>query len=301
MQGELSITTKHIQLENIELIKNDKFNIVVVDDEIYNENLTKFNNLKKENKIININLQNYNIEDVVLNLISIINQNKLTNYEYLAKIYDKMQSRINYSMYDDIFEKYINKNDIILELGAGSGNVTKLLLKHSENILISDISENLLKKAKEKLNVKTEVIDINNMNLKYKYDVICMFLDTLNYIDLSYLNNVFKNIYLGLKENGLFIFDIHAENKAYEFDDYVEEVDFEDFKFYWHSEILDEEKIIHNFYFINNEIHLEQHTQYLKEIKHYKQIYNKYFKEKSVIQKDNRYIIVLEKLNLTYE
>ena len=102
--------------------------------------------------------------------------------------------------------KYTDKDSKMLELAAGSG-FTSLILYHSnrENLLVTDINEELLKSIKNKFKLRTKKIDIFNTEFKDKeYD--CIFHQGL----LEHFND--DLILQALKEQGrvskYIIFDI---------------------------------------------------------------------------------------------
>ncbi len=262
-----------------------KYSIVISDkkiDDIKDCFVLEFNPTKED------------IYDIAYELIDLLDKYTTNDYNVLSKIYDNMQTRIDYSMYDSIFNNYLKKGSF-LELGSGSGNVTKKLLDYDLDILASDLNKNLLDILEDKLKIKTKCIDITKFKLNKSFDYIGMFLDTLNYINPIYLIDVFKNISEHLNDKGLFIFDIHTKDMLDIFDDYSENLLFDDFSFHWVSTKVDNIQVEHKFSFINQNLVIEKHNQFILPLISYQNIYKDYFKELCIKEVDNRLIIVLEK------
>ena len=108
----------------------------------------------------------------------------------------------------------------ILELGCGSGNITKHLLDRGYEVVGIDISEQMLELATQKLSTYGDKIilmeqDIRDLDFEiYEIDCILAVNDTFNYIlEKEEVIEVFKFVYDHLKNNGCFIFDISSPHK----------------------------------------------------------------------------------------
>ena len=144
-------------------------------------------------------------------------------YNKFSELYDLLTFDIDYEKYSENINNIIkNKSGQaknLLEIGCGTGNLTKELASYGYNILAFDNSSEMLNIAFPKL------IELENVNLvmqdmykfdysQYKFDVIVTLLDVINYIrDEQKLEKLFSNIFEGLNFDGLFIFDINSENK----------------------------------------------------------------------------------------
>ncbi len=272
-------------LLNLDLEKIEKYSIIISEDKI--EDI-------KDCFVLNFNPTKKNMYEIAYEVLDLLENHNIKDYNELSIIYDKMQTRIDYDMYDKVFKKYL-KEGSFLELGAGSGNVTKKLLDYNLDILASDLNENLLAILNKKLNVLTEVIDITNFNLNKKFNYIGMFLDTLNYINPIYLDEVFKNVSNHLNSDGLFIFDIHKQEMLDIFDEYSEQITFDKFRFHWLSTKIDSIQVEHKFTFINDDLVIEKHNQFILPLTSYQNVYKDYFNELYIKEVDNRFIIVLQK------
>lgn len=144
-------------------------------------------------------------------------------YSRFSELYDLLTFDINYKKYAKNIMKFIENEKIeepsILEIGCGTGNLTQELAKEGFSILALDNSLDMLNIAFPKLieleNVNLIIQDMYTFNYGiYGFDVIVSLLDVINYItDEKKLVLLFKNIYDGLNEGGLFIFDINSKNK----------------------------------------------------------------------------------------
>lgn len=146
-------------------------------------------------------------------------------YKRFSDFYDELVFDIDYKLYSknifDILDKHNIDQGKILEIGCGTGNLTQELAKRPYNILAFDFSEEMLNHAFPKL------IDFENVNLikydmykfpysSYEFDAIITLLDVINYItDPTKLKKLFEGVYEGLREGGVFVFDLNSENKLF--------------------------------------------------------------------------------------
>jgi len=104
----------------------------------------------------------------------------------------------------------------ILDVCCGAGRHSVEFAKRGYSVLGIDISEYLIKKAKENLksekekylNAGFEIADMRNFNFNKFFDVTTNLFSSFGYFDNDIENFiVFENIYLSLKKKGIFIFD----------------------------------------------------------------------------------------------
>ncbi|MCT4612854.1 MAG: class I SAM-dependent methyltransferase [Clostridia bacterium] len=140
-------------------------------------------------------------------------------YENFAAVYDKFMSNAPYDEWTNYILEIIKKENIktneILDLGAGSGNITSRLVSKGIGVIGVDLSEDMLTIAKEKC---PDTIFINqniiNLDIDKSFDVIICVCDTLNYITDEYdLHLAFEKISSHLNKNGILIFDLNTEHK----------------------------------------------------------------------------------------
>ena len=131
-----------------------------------------------------------------------------------SEIYDTLYSQKNYEKELDFIFNQINKNKKeikdILELGCGTGEYTKLLLKKKYDVTAVDLSNSMMQIAKKKLSKKVKLIteDMINLKLKKKFDIVASFFDVVSYFKKKNdLNYFLKNSNYNLKKDGLLIFD----------------------------------------------------------------------------------------------
>ncbi|EHL14869.1 hypothetical protein HMPREF9630_00912 [Peptoanaerobacter stomatis] len=150
----------------------------------------------------------------------------MCEYKYLSNIYDKSMN-ISGIDYDKWFKKISSlmgdeKKNIknILELGCGTGNLTKKFLSDGYEVVGIDKSFEMLEIAKQKTSeygdkiilIQQDVCDID-FDI-YEIDMILSANDLINYITNEYdLQNLFDFCYEHLRKDGLFIFDISSEYK----------------------------------------------------------------------------------------
>lgn len=116
---------------------------------------------------------------------------------------------------DDFLERYYmyfkNLNGIFVDLGCGTGHISKTLKEKGKNVIAVDNSEVALSIVKEKIKVKTLYCDIKN---KLPFDnntVICMIADlSLHYFSEEDTFNILNEINRVLKDDGILIFRVNS-------------------------------------------------------------------------------------------
>ncbi|MBP2025473.1 class I SAM-dependent DNA methyltransferase [Peptoniphilus stercorisuis] len=152
-------------------------------------------------------------------------------YGDFAKIYDALMYDFDYDLVYETLKNTVDKNTLnILELACGTGSLTEKLA-NNYNVDALDLSEDMLSIAQNKINkfknVKLFKQDMRYFNMSKTYDACFCICDSLNYIlKKDDIDNIFKNVYNHLEENGKFIFDLNTERKFLDMEEvYVEEVD----------------------------------------------------------------------------
>lgn len=141
-------------------------------------------------------------------------------YQHMSYVYDEL---IGEAPYDEwlqftlaLFRKHQINGKQVADVGAGTGEMSVRLAKSGYDIVGIDYSEDMLLTAEEKAkkhNIKIQWIqqDLLQLDGLENLDVVVSYLDVMNYIvEESDLKRVFRNIYQVLKEEGIFLFDIHA-------------------------------------------------------------------------------------------
>ena len=129
-----------------------------------------------------------------------------------SKIYNQIYKKKNYIKEANYFVTLLKKNKVsqnnILELGLGTGNHAKHLIKKSYNVVGIEKSSSMLKFAKKIPKLKCILGDIRNIRLKKKFDSILSFFHVINYmLTNSDINNFFRTASIHLRKNGLLVFD----------------------------------------------------------------------------------------------
>ena len=99
------------------------------------------------------------------------------------------------------FKRYINKNEKIIEIGAGTGNISRFLKQNGyDNISVGEMHINGLKYAKSYSIKKCYQFDLLNTPFKNEFDTVCMF-DVLEHIedDNQALQNIYKSLNGGVR------------------------------------------------------------------------------------------------------
>lgn len=234
-------------------------------------------------------------------------------YEYFFKFYDYLMNDVKYDEYVDLIKKYADKDSLLLDVACGTGNVLVKLLKNGYNVSGLDISDEMLLICQEKLqdnNLFTNLYqdDMRNIQILDYYDLIYSFLDSINYlISIEDINMTFRNIYLALKDNGYFIFDVHSvENVNLVFDGYSFNEVKDDYAFLWNSYVdksNDYSIVYHELNFFNKSINnlyqkfSEYHKQVIFPVNVYKDLLekNNFMIEKIFENESHKIIFVAKK------
>jgi len=124
----------------------------------------------------------------------------------LADKFNKSGARI-----DDIERVFAHfeKNDLnVLEIGCGNGRDAQEILKHTKNYLGIDVSEEMIKLAKESLpEAKFVVADIEDYVLPVNLDIIFAFASLLH-TDKDSLRQILDSAYRALNPGGIFFISL---------------------------------------------------------------------------------------------
>lgn len=130
-----------------------------------------------------------------------------------ADFYDEMMNYVDYDKWiklidNRIFNKITGKK--ILEIGCGTGEISKRLADYGYEVCGIDISEEMINIAKTKyLNLDIKKQDMRTIKTENEFDAIVCVFDALNYLqNFEELKLSFENIKRALKPNGVFLFDV---------------------------------------------------------------------------------------------
>jgi 4-hydroxythreonine-4-phosphate dehydrogenase len=174
-----------------------------------------------------------------------------TNYTHFAHYYDKYMSHVHYEDWAKFILKIyigIHKRNPqrILELACGTANLSLQFVKKGLKVEASDLSAEMLKIASQKkLAPRLYVHDMTGILPAGRYDLILLFFDSINYlVNPDDIIRMLFNVYNGLQQNGLFIFDISTiKNCQHHFDGYVNLEDDKDIYLIHQSEYDKERQI----------------------------------------------------------
>lgn len=188
-------------------------------------------------------------------------------YDVLAKYYDGLvKDDVATKQWVDLICTHM-KGDTLLELACGSAEITLALAKLGFHIDASDISFQMIEEAKKKPyadKVSFFVMDMCDMHVDKTYDGILCLCDSINYlIKENDIKKLFKDVHACLKEEGIFIFDMHSLDRKEEFkEEFYEAGIVLDHEYMW-SIISEDDFLYHNFIFYDNDANQkqEQHVQ----------------------------------------
>ncbi len=196
------------------------------------------------------------------------------NYSVLADFYDILVKDEEATKQWVAYTKKRVKGNHLLELACGSGEITLALADAGYTVSALDLSQEMILRAQAKdiLN-KVKFKQGNMLELKGygSYDAIVCYCDSINYLAFDQLESLFGEVKKHLKDNGVFLFDMHTEERLREFQEpYIEEGWIDSTAYQWAIE-SDDNRIIHHFrfYFKDGRVISETHVQtvfYLNEV-----------------------------------
>ncbi len=144
-------------------------------------------------------------------------------YEKFAYTYDRLMRDMPYPMWlrfvKECWQKY-GMPQTVVDLGCGTGNLTLPLARMGFSMTGIDLSEDMLAiaagKSVQSLMVPEGSVrwihqDMREWLLEQQVDAVISFCDSLNYLlEEEDMLQTFRQTYGGLKENGIYIFDVHT-------------------------------------------------------------------------------------------
>ncbi len=145
------------------------------------------------------------------------------SYTKLAQYYDLIYDRIvdyetHTTFVEHLFKKFHKKGKVrkVLDIGCGTGNYAFVFAKRGYSVTGIDLSENMIRVAKEKLarrrrassNPRFFKMDMRNLTLDEKFDAATVMFGGFGYL-LSYaeVRECFASVKKSLNKNGLFILE----------------------------------------------------------------------------------------------
>ncbi|MCM3738675.1 class I SAM-dependent methyltransferase [Oceanobacillus luteolus] len=140
-------------------------------------------------------------------------------YGQMAMVYDHLMAHAPYEKWveftEEMFKEHEKSIHHIADLGCGTGEITTLLAKKGYQIVGVDYSEEMLTLAESKAmenNVSVTWLhqDIRSLDGLENLDAAVSYCDVMNYItEPEDIKATFHNVYQSLKQDGLFLFDVH--------------------------------------------------------------------------------------------
>ncbi|WP_102026962.1 class I SAM-dependent DNA methyltransferase [Salirhabdus sp. Marseille-P4669] len=150
----------------------------------------------------------------------------MESYRTFAHIYDTLMEDAPYEdwiHFTEHFVKKYNAGKSIIDLGCGTGEISIRFAQLGYDVTGVDLSTNMLAIANQKAqeqNVPIMWIHQNMIELETpnQYDIAVSYCDVINYLtDIEDVRRSFLNVHQTLKEDGLFLFDVHSEHYVNEF------------------------------------------------------------------------------------
>lgn len=164
------------------------------------------------------------------------------------------------------FTKQHGDGEKVLELAGGTGEISRLLAQAGYSLLTSDIDEDMLEINRSKNHefpIRYKLLDMRDFLLDEKFETIVCYCDSVNYlIDEAELQAMFTMVVKHLSTGGVFLFDIHSQERIEEFSEpFIEEGELDGVQYQWAIE-SSENKLYHHFFFWeDNNIYEEMFTQ----------------------------------------
>ena len=163
-------------------------------------------------------------------------------YGEMAFVYDALMYDMPYEKWAEYIFNNVPNNSNILELGCGTGSLTRILAKKYD-VCALDISDDMLDVARQKLlkegiNARLIQGDMRNINLHKKVDAVVCACDGINYLKTSEcVKQAFLSVFNNLNEGGKFIFDISSKNKLISYDNTLYSEDSDEATYIWRNKV----------------------------------------------------------------
>lgn len=168
----------------------------------------------------------------------------MTSYTALAPYYDALTADVPYrefvEYYDRAFRHHSREIRTVLDLGCGTGTLTRILSEMGYEMVSVDRSVDMLVEAQAKtddLAVPPLLLcqDITALDLYGTVDAAVSCLDVLNYVPTAKLPEVFRRLSLFIEPGGLLLFDIHSPERLRNMDGQVNVDETEDVYCVWRA------------------------------------------------------------------
>lgn len=143
-------------------------------------------------------------------------------YNRFAELYDRLMSDVDYDAWANYLLSFIPASSLVLECACGTGEMTLRLAKAGHNVTATDLSEDMLRVASEKLrlsgasgrNVHFAQIDMRSLSAHKPANCVISCCDGVNYLlSREDVKKFFASAHSVLKPGGLLLFDISSRYK----------------------------------------------------------------------------------------
>lgn len=140
-------------------------------------------------------------------------------YKYLSSCYDEFMQDVDYDAWAKKIAGYIGNRKKGVDCGCGSGLITMRLKKMDYDVIGTDLSTEMLERARENfrrenLNITLVRMDSENLVVGNKVDFITAVCDVVNYMKKP--EKFFVRAYNALADDGVLLFDISSKYKLTE-------------------------------------------------------------------------------------
>lgn len=229
-------------------------------------------------------------------------------YKKFGYYYDEVMAQLNYDLWLEFIEDYLNPGDNVLDLACGTATLCTMLKLKGFDAEGLDLSETILEIASEKMKINhlsfpLHHADMTSFKLNKKFNMITCFFDSVNFLsDIKQVKKLFECTHSHLKDNGFFIIDVFSKEllKEYENNDIVE--DHVTFQLDWKTKKTSPTSLKHTIKITEgDDVFSENYYEYYYDIK---ELSNKKFKlikisgdfNDDLQSEDERILLVYQKL-----
>ena len=146
----------------------------------------------------------------------------MNSYGSFAKYYDVLQQDVPYSAIAARIRRlgfeYSSENEVVVELGCGTGRLCRELEKLGFDVIGVDISEDMLEEAEKNCSPESDITyicqDMSSLDLWGAADIIVCVLDGMNHLpNEAAFGDTMERASMFTCDGGLFIFDVNTDSE----------------------------------------------------------------------------------------
>ncbi len=141
----------------------------------------------------------------------------MSAYSALAPLYDKLMEEKIYTSYVERIEQMLGSLEgrAILDIGCGTGRLGAMLIAKGAHVTGYDLSSSMIETARRNVPEGTWYVrSMEEIEEQEQFDAVVSTLDVLNYAStFEQIETTFARVAHSLKKGGVFLFDIHSEEK----------------------------------------------------------------------------------------